>query len=165
MQNRNDANGPMKRRWDSNNGGGGGGGGYDGGHDKRPTYGSNPRFQSNNYGGGGGAGNSGNGYSNGNIGGSGGGGVADGYQNQNKPQQQKFFRPNNPYEQNTPVPHSAAPVAQPAYGNGYANKFASYPPMPSTVQMPSSIAGYPGIASAVANYSFPPPMPQLPPTK
>lgn len=60
--------------------------------------------------------------------------------------QPKPFRPNT-YDQNKPAMSSVPSYQQPAYG-----KF-SYTPM----QMPPSLAQYPGIASAVANYTFPPP--------
>lgn len=71
--------------------------------------------------------------------------------------QPKPFRANN-YDQNKPA-LAAAPSYQapPSYG-----KFTGYTPM----QMPPSLAQYPPIASAVANYTFPPPqssiMPPLP---
>lgn len=72
--------------------------------------------------------------------------------------QPRPYRPNS-YDQNKPAMSSAPPSFQPqAYG-----KFAAYAPM----TMPPSLAQYPSaIASAVANYTFPPPgnsiMPPLP---
>lgn len=72
--------------------------------------------------------------------------------------QPKPFRP-NVYDQNKPAMTSAPSYQQqqPSF-----NKFPGYTPM----QMPPSLAQYPGIASAVANYTFPPPqssiMPPLP---
>lgn len=70
--------------------------------------------------------------------------------------QQKSFRSNG-YE-NKPTGSSAPSYQQQSYG-----KFAAYAPM----QMPPSLAQYSSpIASAVANYTFPPPqssvMPPLP---
>lgn len=73
--------------------------------------------------------------------------------------QQKQYRPNS-YEQSKP-PMSAMSSA-PSYQQPSYPKFPGYAPM----QMPPSLAQYPGIASAVANYTFPPPqssaMPPLP---
>lgn len=64
--------------------------------------------------------------------------------------QPKQFRPHN-FDQSKPgIPlMTKAPLyQQPSYP-----KFPAYTPM----QMPPSLAQYPGIASAVANYTFPPP--------
>lgn len=72
--------------------------------------------------------------------------------------QQKQFRPNS-YDQSKPAMSAAPPsYQQPSYG-----KYAAYPPM----AMPPSLSSYPpAIASAVANYTYPPPgnsiMPPLP---
>jgi hypothetical protein len=61
-------------------------------------------------------------------------------------------KPYRPYDQNKPAMASA-----PSYP-----KFPSFTPM----TMPPSLSAYPGIASAVANFTFPPPsshaMPPLP---
>lgn len=70
-------------------------------------------------------------------------------------QQKPAFR-SNPYDQNKP---STANVS--SYQSSNYGKFASYAPM----QMPPPLAAYPAaVASAVANYTFPPPssMPPLP---
>lgn len=70
--------------------------------------------------------------------------------------QQKQFRPNS-YDHNKsamPPMSNATSYQQPTYP-----KFPAYAPM----QMPPSLAQYPGIASAVANYTFPPPSSVMPP--
>lgn len=70
--------------------------------------------------------------------------------------QPKPFRPNS-YDQNKPTMTSTSSYQPPSYA-----KYSGYAPM----SMTPALTQYPGIASAVANYAFPPPqssvMPPLP---
>lgn len=69
--------------------------------------------------------------------------------------QPKPFRPSS-YDQNKPA-MSSAPPSYPQSGYG---KFASYAPM----QMPpTTLSTYSPIATAIANYTFPPPSSIMPP--